>query len=169
MKIEQEVASIVTYVLDHTGNPFPYYYSIPEDFRYPAVYFPSPEFVTDGETFLTYGMEFVIYSKFFALTSEDAYDLALAGATAIRADRNLIPLIGEDGEPVRRGWIRIHDPSVKVIDSGAAQLTLSWRSRRPYNQKPRILTKIFHTHIYNSRYFRGNPTGDPIPIEEEEY
>ena len=125
MQIEQEVASIVAYLLPHTGNPYPYYYSIPEDFRYPAVYFPSPEFTTDGDTFLSYGMELTIYVKFFALTSENAYDLALAGATSIRADRNLLPLIDTAGEVIKRQWLRVRDPSVKVLDDGAAQLTVS--------------------------------------------
>ena len=29
--------------------------------------------------------------------------------------------------------MRINDPQLKVLDDGAAQLTISWRSRRPYS------------------------------------
>ena len=29
--------------------------------------------------------------------------------------------------------MRVNDPKLKVLDDGAAQLTMSWRSRRPYN------------------------------------
>ena len=56
--IEQELASIIKFVLDATDDPAPYYHNIPEDFFVPAVYFPTPEITTGGETFLTYRMEY---------------------------------------------------------------------------------------------------------------
>ena len=44
-----------------------------------------------------------------------------------------MPLIAEDGTVIDRSWVRIDDPSLKVLDDGAAQLTISWRSRKPYS------------------------------------
>ena len=96
-------------------------------------YFPTPEIDTGGETFLTYYMDYVWFIKLFHKTGQGAYSLGHAVMTAIRAARNLIPLIAEDGSEVAGSWVRINDPQLKVLDDGAAQLTISWRSRRPYS------------------------------------
>ena len=52
--LEQEMASIIKYVLDRAGGPSPYYWNVPRHFSIPAAYFPTPELDTGGETFLTY-------------------------------------------------------------------------------------------------------------------
>lgn len=129
--LEQETASIIRFVLNSAGNPFPYYEKIPESFAVPAAYFPTPEIVTGGETFCTYAMEYAWYILFFHKNENEAYALALQALTAIRRKRNLIPLIDTDGNKTGKG-IRLKDPDIKVIDNGAAQLHLRWTSRRPY-------------------------------------
>lgn len=131
--LEQEMASIIKYVLDKAGGPAPYYWNVPQNFSVPAAYFPTPEIDTGGETFLTYYMDYVWFIKLFHKTGQGAYSLGHAVMTAIRAARNLIPLIAEDGSEVAGSWVRINDPQLKVLDDGAAQLTISWRSRRPYS------------------------------------
>ena len=131
--LEQEMASIIKYVLDKAGGPSPYYWNVPQNFSVPAAYFPTPEIDTGGETFLTYYMDYVWFIKLFHKTGQGAYSLGHAVMTAIRAARNLIPLIAEDGSEVAGSWVRINDPQLKVLDDGAAQLTISWRSRRPYS------------------------------------
>ena len=132
--LEQEIASIIKFTLDAAGNPSPYYYSVPQDFVVPAAYIPTPEITTGGETFRTYNMDYVWYIKFFAETTRAAYDLGLLALTAIRGKRNLIPLIDQQGDPAG-GGLRIDDPDLKTLDDGAAQLKLSWRSRRPYDDE----------------------------------
>ena len=130
--LEQEMASIIKFVLDKAGSPAPYYWNVPQNFSVPAAYFPTPEIGTGGETFLTYYMDYVWFIKFFHKTGQGAYSLGHAVTTAIKAARNLIPLIAEDGSEVAGNWVRINDPQIKALDDGAAQLTVSWRSRRPY-------------------------------------
>jgi len=130
--LEQEIASVIRFVLDSAGNPNPYYYSVPESFIVPAVYFPSPEINTGGETFRTYRMEYAWYITFHHKTSEDAYRLAQAALTAIMGRRCLIPLIKENGEYAGRG-LRVNNPSIKPLDTGVYQLALSFVSRRPYD------------------------------------
>ncbi|PLT76266.1 hypothetical protein [Mediterraneibacter gnavus] len=130
--LEQELASIIKYTLDRARNPSPYYYDVPRSFNVPAVYFPTPEISTGGETFSTYYMDYVWYIKFFHRSSQRAYALGMEVLTAIKGSRNLIPLISKTGEETG-GGIRLNDPKLKVLDNGAAQLTLEWRSRRPYN------------------------------------
>ena len=118
--LEQEMASIIKYVLDKAGGPAPYYWNVPQNFSVPAAYFPTPEIDTGGETFLTYYMDYVWFIKLFHKTGQGAYSLGFDVMTAIRAARNLIPLIAEDGSEIAGSWVRINDPQLKVLDDGAA-------------------------------------------------
>ena len=130
--IEQEMASVIHFILDAAGKPNPYYYSVPEKFTPPAVYFPSPEITTGGETFLTYRMEFAWYITFHHQTTEDAYELAHAALSAIMGRRCLIPLITEDGQKAG-GYLRVDPPAIKQVDTGVYQFALTFVSRRPYD------------------------------------
>lgn len=130
--IEQEMASIIKFVLDEAGGPAPYYWNVPRHFELPAAYFPTPEIETGGETFLTYNMDYAWYIKLFHKTGQGAYSIGNAVVNALRARRNLVPLIEQDGSEIAGSWVRVDDPKLKVLDDGAAQLTICWRSRRPY-------------------------------------
>lgn len=132
MLLEQEIASIMAFALQYADNPSPYYYDVPENFQYPAMYFPQPEIGTGGETMRTYAMRYSWYINIFCKTTEDAFALAWQVLTALKRKRNLVPLLNEDGSKAG-GGLRLDDPSVKVVDNGVAQLTLSWTSRRPYD------------------------------------
>ncbi len=133
LELEQEIASIMKFVLDRAGKPAPYYWEVPVHFAVPSAYFPMPEIDTGSETFLTYNMDYAWYIKIFHRTKEEAYSLGLTVVTAIRAARNLIPLIAEDGSETEGNWIRLNDPKLKILDDRAAQLAVTWRSRRPYD------------------------------------
>ena len=95
--LEQEAASIIHFVLDNAGKPSPYYWNVPQHFTVPAAYFPTPEVDTGGETFLTYYMDYVWYIKLFHKTEQEAYALGYSVIKALKAARNLIPLVAEDG------------------------------------------------------------------------
>lgn len=131
--LEQEMASIMKFVLDRAGKPAPYYWKVPAHFSVPSAFFPMPEIDTGGETFLTYYMDYSWFIKIFHRKEADAYSLGLAVIEAIRAERNLVPLIAEDGSEIEGSWVRVNDPKLKILDDGAAQLAINWRSRRPYN------------------------------------
>lgn len=132
MLLEQEIASIMAFALKYAGNPAPYYYDVPENFQVPAMYFPQPEIDTGGETFRTYAMRYAWYINVFHKTTEDAFALAWKVLTALKQQRNLVPLLDEDGSKAGSG-LRLNDPSAKVIETGIAQITLTWTSRRPYD------------------------------------
>lgn len=134
MLLEQEIASVIRFILDAAGNPNPYYHSVPESFVTPAVYFPSPEIDTGGETFLTYRMVFSWYITFHHQTTEGAYALAHAALSAIMGHRYLIPLIAESGEKAG-GYLRVDPPSIKEVAVGVYQLALTFVSRRPYDAR----------------------------------
>ena len=149
--LEQEIASIIKSILDATGNPSPYYYSVPQSFVVPAAYFPVPEIDSDGETLATYGLDYAMYVKFFAKTKREAYNLGLTALTAIRSNRNLIPIIDAAGNETEKG-IRIYDPSLKMLDEGAAQLAVTWRSRRPYNENDYPLSAQVNISLRGKEY-----------------
>lgn len=140
--LEQEIASIIKYTLDEAENPSPYYYEVPEDFAVPAAYFPTPEISTRGETFLTYAIEYVWFIKFFHNTTQEAYSLAFKALSAIKGNKNLIPLIDTEGETTGE-YFRIKDPSLNKIDRGAVQLQIEWTSRRPYNTEKQVKMQSF--------------------------
>lgn len=146
--LEQELASIIKFTLDRAGNPSPYYWNIQQNFNVPAVYFPTPEITTGGETFATYKMEYAWFIKFFHKSSQQAYALGFEVLTAIKGNRNLIPLITETGERAE-GNIRINDPKLKVLDNGAAQLTIDWTSRRPYNRHEAVKMQTYDVEMWD--------------------
>ena len=145
--LEQETASIIKFVTETAENPYPYYWNVPQNFMIPAVYFPTPEMLTGGETFLTYYIDFHWYIQFFHKTAQEAYALGQKVITGVKKQRNLIPLLAQDGSMIKDSWIRIDDPSLEVIENGTAQLTISWRSRRPYQQNETPKTQHFYLDI----------------------
>lgn len=166
--IEQEMASIIRFVLEHAGDPAPYYWDLPQNFTIPAAYFPPPEVDTGGETLLTYNMDYVWYIKLFHKTEQGAYALGSAVVAAIRAARNLIPLIEQDGNKVDGSWVRVNDPRLKTLDDGTAQLTVRWRSRRPYNDVAEEAKKAQEIHF--DLYMRsGNTIPDAYAETLERY
>lgn len=138
------MASVIMFVLNRAGNPAPYYWNAPQNFQTPAAFFPPPELTTGGETFLTYYVDYTWYIKLFHHSDQGAYALASQVVQAIRGARNLIPLICEDGNVVKDEWVRVDDPKAKLLDSGAAQLTLSWRGRKPYDDTLQEGEKVQH-------------------------
>ena len=148
--IEQEMASIIKYVAEKAGGPSPYYWNVPQNFTIPAVHFPVPEISSGGETFSTYYLDYVWYIKFFHRTEQGAYAMGQTVLNSIRAARNLIPLIEEQGNEIPGEWVRVDDPSLKVVDDGAAQLTINWRSRRPYDDTiaPRTKASSFDLNMF---------------------
>lgn len=134
MTLEQETASVMAFALRYADNPNPYYYEVPQEFEYPAIYFPQPEISTRGETFHTYASEYVMYVNIMAETTEEAQERGLKVLSKLKQRRNLVPIIGNDGEETGEN-LRLKDPSLRKVDSGVVQLTLEWTSRRPYDEK----------------------------------
>ena len=147
--LDQEMASIIAFILSKAGGVAPYYWNVPQHFQTPSAFFPPPEFDTGGETFLTYSVDYAWYIKVFHKTDQDAYAIASTVASAIRGARNLIPLISEDGNVVEGGFVRVNDPKVKLVDNGVAQIAVTWRSRKPYDDTLIASEKanVFHPSI----------------------
>lgn len=153
--LEQEIASIIKFVLDSAGNPTPYYYNIPQSFQVPAAYFPRPEITTGGDTLASYEATYSLYVNFFDRTTEKAYDRAYMAFDAILRRRNLIPLIDTQGNLLRKG-VRLKDPSLRATAECVAQLVLEFVSRRPYDvkeaEKMQTFEAVFKQKPYESVY-----------------
>lgn len=130
--MEQEIASIIKYVLDASENPTPYYYRVPQGFHVPAIYFPAPEVDTKGNTFHSYKINYVWYLKFLHRHTNAAYEVAIKALQAIKNNRNIIPLVDFEGNQLADG-IRLKDTKLKEVEEGAMQLMLSWSSIQPYH------------------------------------
>ncbi len=165
IELEQELASIMKFILDNTGNPSPYYWKVPERFDVPAIYFPSPEITTGGETLLTYRMDYIWYILLFHKTSNKAYSLGLQALTAIKRKRNRIPVIDIVGKETKEA-IRLKDPKLKVLDSGVAQLQLEWTVRDPYDKISSEKMQTYHIEKWeNAEFYESKMI--PKELEEE--
>ncbi len=159
--LEQEIASIIKFVLDKTDNPAPYYYNVPQSFHVPAAYFPLPEIDTAGDTLNSFGAEYSWYINFFDITTQKAFERGNVALNAIKQNRNLIPLIDMDGTELKRG-VRVKDPSLKGTADGVAQLTIHFVSRRPY-KRPET-TKVQNFEVV----FKAKPYTSTIITEAME-
>ncbi len=156
MTLEQEVASIIAFALHSAGDPHPYYWDVPEDFKYPAMYFPQPEITTGGDTLYTYASEYAWYINVMAETTEEAHAIALGVLTDLKRARNYVPLLNEDGTESGKK-LRLKDPGLKRVDTGVVQLTIEWTSRRSYAEDNP--PKMQFTHILFSKK-EDSPDGE---------
>lgn len=60
--LEQEIASVIRFILDSVPGITPYYWDIPEGFVVPSVFFPQPELTPLGDTFASYAVEYDWYA-----------------------------------------------------------------------------------------------------------
>jgi len=63
--LEQELASIIAFLLKALGEVYPYYHTMPQSFKVPAIYFPSPEINTGADTLESFTVEYAWYIKIF--------------------------------------------------------------------------------------------------------
>lgn len=152
--LEQEIASIIRFILDATDGLTPYYQQVPDSFIVPAVYFPQPVFTARGETFLTYALEYDWFVKFFASTNGEAQAHAAAALNAVCAARLLVPLIDEQGQAVGRG-VRLKDPELSKADDNAYQIRLRWDSHRPYKALEYQKMVHYDLSIYTDDAYRA--------------
>jgi hypothetical protein len=150
--LEQEIASVMRFVLKHSNNPFPYYESVPEGFCVPSVYFPQPEIMTGGGTLKAYGLSYSWFIKFYHKDTQSAHALGVAVLTALKSRRNAVPLIERDGALTGR-MFRLKDPALRTIDDMAVQLTLMWDSYRPYHDETSQKTMKFDVDLFLKNAF----------------
>lgn len=144
--IEQETAGIIRFIRDTLSEAVAYFWDIPQGFQMPAVYFLAPEADSAGDTLSTYRLNYIMYVKLFAETTQQAQSMAIRTLNAIRQCGNLIPLYKEDGTAEGFGF-RLRDPQIKPVDTGVYQLTLQWNSEREYKEGSATKAKEIHINL----------------------
>ena len=145
--LDREIASAMKFLIDAAGKPHAYYYSIPEEFKVPSIYFPQPNITTLGDTLSTYALEFNWYVTIFDVDTQSAHTRAFNALNALQHGKCVIPLIDENGELTDRGF-RIKDPSTRSIDDSVERLILKWRSPRPYHAPPKQTVTELHIRMW---------------------
>lgn len=151
LELDNELASAMHFIIAASENPHPYYWNIPQDFVVPAVYFPQPEIDTRGDTFSTYALNFSWFVRFFHKDNQLAHTMAFSSLTALQQNRNAVPIINANGNPTGKIF-RMHDPNLRIISDGVAQLHLRWDSPRPYRAEKSEKITVFRvrSHIKNA-------------------
>ena len=136
-------------MLEAAGNPQAYYWKIQQGFARPSIYFQTPEIDSGGDTVGTYYMDYMWFLVFFHEDTNKAHAMALAVYEAIKKARNLIPLLDQEGAEIDHD-VRISDLNLRSVDEGAVQLTVRFRSRRPYDRPDVEKMKWLTVHVDGS-------------------
>ena len=134
-RLEQEVISIIRYVLNKSGLEKFYTDELPKSFAIPSVYFPAPELDSEYDTLSTYSVHYRMPVRFFAAKTQAAYKYARTVANSLIAERNRVPLIDENGNNGGEHF-KIKRSDVKKIDSGVYGFNVEWDSVRTFDDIP---------------------------------
>lgn len=151
--MEQEIASIVRYIMDIAGESVKcLLHKVPTDFTKPTIYFPVPEFRTSLSSTSCYNVSYMWLIKVFAQTTEKAYIMARNIAFEIASNRYLIPIINEDGTKTGK-FFAIYEPKITKADNGVYTIEIDWDSTRLYKKEE--VTKM-QKHFENYFIKGGN-------------
>lgn len=124
MDIEQELAAIVSFLSENSGENVEYYFSqIPEDFKVPSIFFPVPESTCKKVTFSTVKTELVWRIRFLGVDDTQAYNMAASNQQAIILLGNAIPLYDLQGEAI--GRLKVGYPHISKLGVGIVQMEIS--------------------------------------------
>lgn len=143
--LEAEVASIARKMNSISAVQNIYFDEVPEGFSYPSFYFPPVEQTTKGDTLLTFAYDNVLFIKVFAKSTKAAMQMAHAITHSISREKNLIPIVNEDGT-YSTDKLRLKNISFKSVETGAAQIYVRWHSVHEYLQPTYSKTA---NHIFN--------------------
>ena len=141
--IEREIASVIKFVIDTSGNPYPYYREIPEGFLIPAVYFPVPEIETDNDTLSSYKLTYIWFIKFFHKSTPKAYEMAAKVLKELKGGRNQIPIVSDKGFNTGKSFY-VKNTGIKTIESGTVQFSIEWESRKLYTYEAVLKTRRYY-------------------------
>ena len=147
--MEQEAGSTAKYILTAVGNGVqPYYRNLPENFQYPSVFFPVPDVTTGSDTFSTYRSDYSLFITFFHGSKQEAYELALTALTAIKKNRNLVPLLDETGKQIGKRFLRLKDPEIRCTSENTATLVIRYTTRKKYNDARGVKVTDYYLNTY---------------------
>lgn len=148
--MEQELASIAKFILTALGSGvYPYYRELPESFHAPAVYFPNPDVTMGADTLNTYRADYQWRISFICADQQDAYRLGQIALTAIKKNRDLVPLLSATGSQLGKRFFRLKAPELRVGTGNTVFLNLRFTVRKSYtdNRGAKVVAYDFNEFL----------------------
>lgn len=144
--VEQELASIAKYMNGITGINNIYFDEVPEGFKRPSLYFPVLEQITRGDTLTSFAYMNTWFIKVFDKETKPAFTTASNIVDTICKNKNLIPLVNEDGSPTGKG-IRLKEIKLNKLDIGTIQIQVDWDSVYEFKEESYLKMQSFYFDI----------------------
>lgn len=145
--LEYEIAAIY-YFIAGTIKATPYFKEIPIDFMVPCVFYPTPEQTGGVFSVSKYKTDFVMYIKFMAKDTLEAYSMASKVLQELMKNKRKVPLVDETGKKTGKKF-QINNPVARKVDTGVYQMEVSWKRYTLYTAD--IMTKA------QELFFNGTP------------
>ena len=107
---------------------------LPEDFETPALYFPTPSLLPDNHSNTEYKIGTAIQVKVFGDSDKDANDMTNAIIKRVFDNRNLIPIVLEDGFVVKDKFVRLSKCESRAIEDCVVLLSVEWDMNYSYSR-----------------------------------
>lgn len=131
--LDQEKGSIIKFF--QTVNPGKIYIEeVPKDFVTPSMYFPPPFLDTSRSSFSSYQKDYQMFVKVFEETKLAAAAKGEKIIDELNKNRNIIKLYDVDGNLTNES-IKISKVNGKIIDDGAYQIEINWKSGNPLGRE----------------------------------
>ena len=148
--LEYEVAAIY-YFIAGTLKATPYFKEVPKDFMVPCVFYPTPEQTGGVFSVSKYKTDFVMYIKFMAKDTLEAYSMASKVLQELMKNKRKVPLVDETGKKTGKNF-QINNPVARKVDTGVYQMEVSWKRYTSYNAN--VVTKA------QEFFFNGTPVSE---------
>ena len=129
--LEYEIAAIY-YFIDSTIKATSYFKEVPHNFMVPCVFYPTPEQSGGVFSVSKYKTDFVMYIKFMAKDTLEAYSMASKVMQELMKNKRKVPLVDEKGKSIRKNF-QINNPVIRKVDNGVYQMEVSWKRYTSYN------------------------------------
>lgn len=139
--LEYEIAAIYYFIADIL-TATPYFEEVPEDFLVPCVFYPTPEQTGGVFSVSKYKTDFVMYVKFMAQSTLDAYNMANEVMQELMRKKRKVPLVDNNGKQTRKSF-QINNPVVRKVDNGVYQMEVSWKRYSSYDVDTAALAREF--------------------------
>lgn len=147
--MDQYTASLARACLGFSGIETFYTENLPEGLRLPCLYFPPAESDPASWALDSFEASYSIYANIFAPTRNEAYGYAERIVCGILLERCRIPIYRQDGSESGE-VLKLDKPAARIIDEGAAQVSLRYRLHVPYSTDEAELVQ--HYYIKNKHY-----------------
>ena len=132
--MDRYYASLANACLEMGGITHFYSDNVPDDFAVPSLYFPPFESYPSVSALNSYQTSYTLYANVFALTRQDAMEIAEKIVQGIMQKKCRLPVLNSDGSD--SGTIfKLNPPEARVVEEGVAQLTLTYSIIKEFKKK----------------------------------